>query len=260
MGKLDGQITIITGAGTGIGREAALMFAEEGATLVLAGRRLEPLEEVASLINSKGGSAVAKSVDLEDGDAAAALGEWTIAEYGHVDILVNNAGHSSKVRSIKYVGTEEWESVFKVNVEGVYRLTQSVVGSMIEQGGGTVVTTSSMAALRPGLLGGAPYSAAKAASYNLMRGINAELNAQGIRACTVLPAEVDTPILNNRPHNPDADARATMMMAEDVAAAILLCATLPGRTVIEQIVMSPKQPRDRTLDMEAARNAGAPDQ
>lgn len=260
MGKLDGQITIITGAGTGIGREAALMFAEEGATLVLAGRRLEPLEEVASIINSKGGTAVAKSVDLENGDAAAVLGEWTIGEYGHVDILVNNAGHSSKVRSIKYVGTEEWESVFKVNVEGVYRLTQSVVGSMIERGGGTVVTTSSMAALRPGLLGGAPYSAAKAASYNLMRGINAELNAQGIRACTVLPAEVDTPILNNRPHNPDADARATMMMAEDVAAAILLCATLPGRTVIEEIVMSPTQPRDRSLDMEAARNAGAPDQ
>ena len=260
MGKLDGQITIITGAGTGIGREAALMFAEEGATLVLAGRRLEPLEEVASIINAKGGTAVAKSVDLENGDAAAVLGEWTIGEYGHVDILVNNAGHSSKVRSIKYVGTEEWESVFKVNVEGVYRLTQSVVGSMIERGGGTVVTTSSMAALRPGLLGGAPYSAAKAASYNLMRGINAELNAQGIRACTVLPAEVDTPILNNRPHNPDADARATMMMAEDVAAAILLCATLPGRTVIEEIVMSPTQPRDRSLDMEAARNAGAPDQ
>ena len=260
MGKLDGQITIITGAGTGIGREAALMFAEEGATLVLAGRRLEPVEEVASIIKTNGGTAVAKSVDLEDGDAAATLGEWTIGEYGHVDILVNNAGHSSKVRSIKYVGTEEWESVFKVNVEGVYRLTQSVVGSMIERGGGTVVTISSMAALRPGLLGGAPYSAAKAASYNLMRGINAELNAQGIRACTVLPAEVDTPILNNRPHNPDADARATMMMAEDVAAAILLCAPLPGRTVIEEIVMSPTQPRDRSVDMEAARNAGAPDQ
>ena len=260
MGKLDGQITIITGAGTGIGREAALMFAEEGATLVLAGRRLELLEEVATVIKTNGGTAVAKSVDLEDGDAAAALGDWSIGEYGHVDILVNNAGHSSKARSIKYVGTEEWESVFKVNVEGVYRLTQSVVGSMIERGGGTVVTTSSMAALRPGLLGGAPYSAAKAASYNLMRGINAELNAQGIRACTVLPAEVDTPILNNRPHNPDADARATMMMAEDVAAAILLCATLPGRTVIEEIVMSPTQPRDRSIDMEAARNAGAPDQ
>jgi NADP-dependent 3-hydroxy acid dehydrogenase YdfG len=259
MGQLDGQVAIITGAGTGIGREAALMFADEGASLVITGRRIEPLNEVVSLIEAKGGTAVAKSVDMEDGDAAAALGEWTLQEFGQVDVLVNNAGHSSKVRSIRYVSVEEWESVFRVNVEGVYRLTQSVVGSMVERGGGTVITTSSMAAIRPGLLGGAAYSAAKAASYNLMRGINAELNAQGIRACTVLPAEVDTPILNNRPHNPDAAARATMMMPEDVAAAILLCATLPGRTVIEEIVMSPTQPRDRTLDMEAARKAGAPE-
>ncbi len=260
MGHLDGQIAIITGAGTGIGREAALMFADEGAKLVIAGRRIEPLNEVVGLIESAGGSAVAKSVDMEDGDAAAALGEWALNEYGQVDILVNNAGHSSKIRSIQYVGAEEWNSVFKVNVEGVYRLTQSVVGSMIERGAGTVITTSSMAALRPGLLGGAAYSAAKAASYNLMRGINAELNAKGIRACTVLPAEVDTPILNNRPHNPDAAARATMMMPEDVAAAILLCATLPGRTVIEEIVMSPTQPRDRSIDMAVAAKAGSPDE
>jgi len=73
-----------------------------------------------------------------------------------------------------------------------------------------------------------------------------------------MPAEVDTPILDNRPHNPDTDARATMMMPEDVAEAILLCATLPGRTVIEEIVMSPTQPRDRSLDMAAAEKAGAP--
>ena len=260
MGHLDGQIAIITGAGTGIGREAALMFADEGATLVLSGRRIEPLNAVVALIETKGGTAVARSVDMEDGDAAAALGAWTISEFGRVDVLVNNAGHSSKVRSIQYVGVEEWESVFKVNVEGVYRLTQSVVGSMVERGQGTVITTSSYAALHPGLLGGAAYSAAKAASLNMMRGINAELNSKGIRACTVMPAEVDTPILNNRPHNPDAAARATMMMPEDVAAAILLCATLPGRTVIEEIVMSPVQPRDRSIDMEVAAKAGSPNE
>jgi NADP-dependent 3-hydroxy acid dehydrogenase YdfG len=130
---------------------------------------------------------------------------------------------------------------------------------MIERGSGTIITTSSYAALTPGLLGGASYSAAKAASYNLMRGISAELKNKGIRATTILPAEVDTPILNNRPLNPDAAARATMMMPEDVAQAILLCATLPGRTVIEEIVMSPTQPRDRTLDMEAAANARSPE-
>jgi NADP-dependent 3-hydroxy acid dehydrogenase YdfG len=233
------------------------MFADEGAKLVLTGRRIEPLNEVVALINSKGGTAVAKSVDMEDGDAAAALGTWTLGEFGQVDVLVNNAGHSTHARSIRHVGTEEWESVFKVNVQGVYRLTQSVIESMIERGGGTVITTSSMAALRPGLLGGSAYGAAKAASYNMMRGINTELNAKGIRASTILPAEVDTPILNNRPIKPDAAARATMMMAEDVAKAILLCATLPGRTVIEEIVMSPTIQRDRTLDLEAAAKAGS---
>ena len=257
MGHLDGQVAIITGAGTGIGREAALMFADEGAKLVLIGRRIEPLNEVVTLIESKSGTAVAKSVDMEDGDAAAALGAWTLAEFGQVDVLVNNAGHSTHARSIQYVSTEEWESVFKVNVQGVYRLTQSVIGSMIERGGGTVITTSSMAALRPGLLGGFAYSAAKAASYNMMRCINVELNAKGIRASTIIPAEVDTPILDNRPLIPDAAARATMMMPEDVAKAILLCATLPGRTVIEEIVMSPTIPRDRSRDLEVAAKAGS---
>ncbi len=259
MGLLSGQVAIITGAGTGIGREAALMFADEGASLVLAGRRIEPLNEVVQIIESKGGTAVARSTDLADGDAAAALGAWALAEFGKVDIVVNNAGESSRAKSIRYVTAEDWESVFQVNVEGVYRLTQSVIESMLERGSGTVITTSSYAALHPGLMGGLAYSAAKAASYNLMQGINAELNAKGIRASTILPAEVDTPILDKRPLNPDAAARATMMMAEDVARAILLCATLPGRTVIEEIVMSPTQPRDRTLDIAAAEKAGAPD-
>ncbi|MCH8228910.1 MAG: SDR family NAD(P)-dependent oxidoreductase, partial [Chloroflexi bacterium] len=123
MGLLNDQVAIITGAGTGIGREAALMFAEEGARLVLAGRRIEPLNEVVQIIESNGGTAVARSTDLEDGDAAAALGAWTLGEFGQVDILVNNAGHSSHARSIRFVSAEEWESVFRVNVEGVYRLT-----------------------------------------------------------------------------------------------------------------------------------------
>ena len=70
-----------------------------------------------------------------------------------MNILVNNAGHSSKVRSIRYVQPEDWQSVFNVNVEGVYRLTQSVLGNMIERGEGTVITVSSMAAISPGLMG-----------------------------------------------------------------------------------------------------------
>lgn len=259
MGSLDGKIAIITGAGSGIGKSAARQFAEQGASVVLVGRRTGPLEETAAEIEKADGKALVHPTDLEDGDAAAAVVEATVQEFGQVDILVNNAGHSSRVRSMKYVGPEEWESVFKVNVEGVYRITQAAVNDMIKRKEGTVITVSSMAALTPGLLGGAPYSAAKAASLTMMRGMNAELRAEGIRACAIMPAEVDTPILDNRPLPPDSDARATMMGADDVASAILLCAAMPHRTLVSEIVLMPTHPRDTSEDMKAARTIKSPD-
>lgn len=257
MKLLQGKVAIITGAGTGIGRETALMFAQAGAELVLAGRRLEPLEEVAGVVATHGVRARARSVDLEDGEAAASLGSWAISQFGKVDILVNNAGHSSKVRSMRYVQPDEWQSVFNVNVEGVYRLTQSVLADMIGRGEGTVITVSSMAALNPGLMGGAPYSAAKAASLNMVRGMNTELAELGVRACAIMPGEVDTPILENRPRPPDAHDRSTMMQAEDIARAIFLCAAMPQRTIVEQVVMMPTVRRNVVEDMKAARTAGA---
>ena len=258
MGALDGQVALITGAGTGIGREAAKMFAAEGAKVVLVGRRAQPLESVADEIRSVGGDAVARPTDLEDGDAAAAIAAFTIETFGRVDILVNNAGHASKVRSIRYVQPDEWESVFKINIDAVYRLTQACLPDMLSRGQGTVITTSSLAALNPGIVGGAPYSAAKAASYNLMRGVNSELRSLGIRATAIIPGEVDTPILEGRPAIPSDDARATMMQPEDVARAILLCATLPERTLVEEIVMMPTKPRDMEAELKVARTKGAP--
>ena len=131
MKTLTEKLVLITGAGSGIGRETALLFAEQGATVVLVGRRLAPIDAVAKEIRAQGRQAHVRSVDLEDGEAAAELGQWTLEQFGKVDVLVNNAGHSSKTRSIRYVGTDDWQSVFKVNVEGVYRLTQSLIESMI---------------------------------------------------------------------------------------------------------------------------------
>ena len=257
MGVMDGKVSIITGAGTGIGKVAAVMFAEAGSDLVLAGRRQAPLDEVADLAREHGVEVEVRPTDLENGDAAADLGKWSLERFGKVDILVNNAGHSSRVRSLRYVGPEEWESVFKVNVEGVYRLSQSVLANMIDRGSGTVITVSSMAALTPGLLGGAPYSAAKAASLNMIRGMNTELAKLGVRACAIMPGEVDTPILENRPRPPDADDRSTMMMPEDIAQAIFLCAAMPQRTIVEQVVMMPTMRRDTSRDMVAAETEGS---
>jgi len=257
-GILAGKVAIVTGAGTGVGRETARMLAAEGARLVVVGRRAEPLDVLVTEIRNSGGEAVAHPADLCSGDAAAAVADVALKAFGRIDVLVNNAGFSSRVRSIRWVQTDEWDSVFRVNVEAVYRLTQACLPDMLERGEGTIVTVSSMAARTPGLLGGAPYSAAKAASYNLMRGVASELRGSGIRATTNIPGEIDTDILLGRPQPPSDDARAVMMQAEDVARAILLCVTLPARTLIEEIVMTPTNPRDMGEELKAARMAGAP--
>ena len=162
------------------------------------------------------------------------------------------------MRNIQWVHETAWESVLAVNLTGMYRAHPGRPPGHAGPAGGTVVTVSSAAAIRPGLRGGAPYGAAKAAARNLMGHVHAARRNQGIRATTILPAEVDTPILANRPVVPDTSARATMMQLEDVARAILPCLTLPTRTVVEEMILSPTVSRDPSGELEAARRLGAP--
>jgi NAD(P)-dependent dehydrogenase (short-subunit alcohol dehydrogenase family) len=258
MRRLDGKVAIVTGAGTGIGRETAKMLAAEGATVVVNGRREPPLDAVVTEIEKAGGRARARAADVSRPADARALGEWTLATCGRVDILVNNAGYASRVRNLRWLAQEEWDEILAVNLTGVYALTQSVLGDMLNRGAGTIVTVSSVAAIRSGLMSGPVYGAAKAGVHALMRYLHNTYRQHGIRATAILPAEVDTPILERRPLPPDTTARATMMKPEDVAAAILLCVTLPARTVIEELVMSPTVLRDQSRDLEVARHVGEP--
>jgi NADP-dependent 3-hydroxy acid dehydrogenase YdfG len=129
---------------------------------------------------------------------------------------------------------------------------------MLEGGGGTVILVSSMAALRPGPMAGTAYGTAKAAARNYMAGLAAELRQKGIRATTIFPGEVDTPILENRPLPPTDEQKAGMMQAEDIAEAVLLAATLPPRTVIEELTIMPTRLRDYSADIAASKKMGAP--
>ena len=121
-----------------------------------------------------------------------------------------------------------------------------------------IITTSSAAAIRPGLLGGSAYSAATAAVRAFSHGLNNELRGQGIRATVIIPGEVDTPILDGRPLPPPEEARQQMMKAEDIARCLHLAATLPHRTVIEELVVTATFPRDMTEELAAARTEGQP--
>jgi NADP-dependent 3-hydroxy acid dehydrogenase YdfG len=258
MAKLEGQVAIVTGGGSGIGRETAKMLAAEGAQVVIAGRRREPLESVAQQIQQAGGKVLLRACDVANHEEAVGLVAWTLDTCGKVDVLINNAGFSNPARNIQWVPKDQWDAVIGVNLSAVYALTQAVLPGMIARGGGTIVTVSSLAAIKPGLIGGAPYGAAKAAANNLMGHVHTVLRDQGIRATVIMPAEVDTPILDNRPLPPDAAARSSMMQPEDIASAIVLAVTLPPRTVIEEMILSPTRTRDQSKDVEVARHVGAP--
>jgi NADP-dependent 3-hydroxy acid dehydrogenase YdfG len=165
---------------------------------------------------------------------------------------------SSKAKNILWIEQDDWDATVAVNLTAVYAMVRAVLPGMLNRGSGTIVTISSLAAERPNLLGGAPYGAAKAAVRNLMGYVRNTFRAQGIRAVTILPGEMDTPILKDRPNPPSAETRAKMVAPGDVADVVLLCCSLPPRTMIEEIVVAPTQLRDQSQDIEQSRTMGMP--
>ena len=254
MNEISGSVVLITGAGSGIGRATVKRFVDADCKTIIIGRRVAQLEETRDICDPrKKNNVFIHPCDITDKNDLDRLVDFINSSFGRIDVLINNAGASSVVRSIAHVTEEMWDKVFDLNVKAVYQLCQKLLPLMLAKKSGTIITISSMAALNPGLLGGAPYGAAKAGVSNLMGDINSEFNSEGIRATAIMPAEVDTPILSNRALPPTQDARDTMMKPEDLADAIFLCASLPQRTLIEQIVMSPTKKRDLSKDLEAAR-------
>jgi len=252
MNSLQDKTAVVTGGGSGIGQAIAKQLGEKGARVIVVGRRSQPLTETVDAIQSQGGSASAVTCDLTDATAVEQLGIQLLKEHVCIDILINNAGFSSKVRSARYVGAEEWRAVMDVNTLGPAMLTRALMPPMIEQGSGDVVMISSMAAIKPSVMAGAVYSSAKAAVRAYMQVLGQEVRQHGIRCITVFPGEVDTAILDNRPLPPAADLRAQMMQPEDIATAVLMTISLPRRAMVSELAMDGSNPRDLHADTVAA--------
>lgn len=258
MESLAGKTVLVTGAGSGMGRETALLLARDGAAVALLGRRLDVLDEVAAQIRAAGGTARPFAVDITDAAAVNEVLDRVRAELGPVDVLVNNAGSSSSVLNPQWLPHDEWRHVLEVNLTAVFQLCQAVLPDMLDRGRGTIVTVSSLAAVNPNLLGGAAYGAAKAGVRNFMTFLHNTFRNQGLRAITVLPGEADTPILDNRARPPAAEERANMLQPADVAETVRLAVALPQRAVLQEIVVAPTRQRDTSADLEISRWAGAP--
>ncbi len=252
MGSLDGRTALVTGGGTGIGRAVALDLAGARAEVVVCGRRPEPLEETVRAVASAGGRASRMACDLTDPAAIDSLAAALVERHGAIDLLVNNAGFSSAIRSTRYIGAEEWRDVMDVNTLGPAMLTRALLPAMIDQGRGDVVMISSMAAIRPNVMAGVAYSAAKSAARAYMDVLAAEVRNHGVRCSTIFPGEVDTPILDKRALPPDDDTRALMMQPEDISAAVLMAVSLPRRTMVTEIAIAATVARDMSADVAAA--------
>ena len=176
---LTDKVAIITGGGTGIGRAAALVLADHGADVVLAGRRPEPLESTAEEIRALGRRAVASPCDVTSAEACQQVVDTTLAELGRVDILVNNAG-GAETKSLSKWTEDEWLQVLALNLGSVWHLSRAAAKPMLTQGKGAIVNISSGASLLA-MPQAAPYAAAKAGVNNLTGSMAAAWTGRGIR-------------------------------------------------------------------------------
>ena len=247
---LKNKVCLITGGGSGIGRATANKMAKEGARIIVVGRTQTKIDETVSGIKKDGGYASGYATDVSDQALVDDLVSSVIQEHSKIDLLLNNAGHSSKHRRLTTTTATEIQSVIDSNLIGTIYCSQAVVPHMISAEEGTIINVASIAGLSPSNLGGMIYSAVKAAVINFTGFLNDDLKNTGIRASVVIPGEVDTPILDNRPIPPDENARAKMVTAEDTAEAISLIARLPLRTNIPELQIRPTFIRDNSGEIE----------
>ncbi len=241
MGELEKRAAVVTGAGSGIGQAIAVVFAQAGIDIALAGRRAEALKETAERIRRIGSDPLVVPTDVTDRPSVQALADRTLERFGRIDILVNNAGINTLKRTLKDISDEDWDRVIQINLTGAFNAFRAVLPQMEKQEDGLVINISSMAGKHAGIIGGTAYSASKFGMASLTQSINAELRDIGIRACCIYPGEVDTPILDLRPNPVSPEKRAAALHSEDVAAAALMVARLPGRAVVEEITIFPRR-------------------
>jgi meso-butanediol dehydrogenase/(S,S)-butanediol dehydrogenase/diacetyl reductase len=213
MPRLSGKIALITGGGTGIGRACALLFANEGACVAVAGRRKEPLDAVVREIEVAGGKALAVTCDVTDHESAEAAIAAATKHFGRLDILVNNAG-AVVVATVEQTSDEDWCRVLAVNVTGTFLVTRAALPVLRKAGGGSIVNIGSIL----GMISRkqrAAYSAAKAGVAGLTRAMALDHAHENIRVNCICPSIIETELgLQSMAKSPDPEGERKRRAAE----------------------------------------------
>ena len=240
--NLDGKVALITGAGSGLGRQFAETLSDAGASVVLAARRREKLEETAELVRNKGGNAICLELDVTDSLSVTNCVRETTSEFGTPDILVNNAG-IAKQAFLTDISEDDWDAVLDTNLKGVFMVAQAVVKSMINADKhGSIINIASVLGLRVSKALGS-YIAAKSAVVQLTKAMAIEWSRYNIRVNALAPGYFITEI--NQEQFADGSAEDFLMRRvpmsrvgdlREIAGPLLLLASDAGSYMTGSII------------------------
>ncbi len=167
------------------------------------------------------------------------MGPEVLARYGPVDVLVNAAGINVPRRALEVLSDADYRAMIAVNMDGAYYCVQAFLPAMRAEKRGTIVNVISDAALAASPKAGPGYVMSKFGLRGLTQAINAEERGRGVRACAILPGDIDTALLDRRPTPPPPEARVGMLRPEDVAECVMLAISLPQRAIVEELLVRP---------------------
>lgn len=235
MRPLEGKVSIVTGAGRGIGRALSLLLSRSGARVALAARSQGQLESVKEEVRRENGEALAIPTDLNRDEDLERLVKRTLEEWGSIDYLINNAGWGKTAPVVK-AGLEDWDQTLRVNLRAPMALSKLVLPTLIEKKAGAIINIASISG-RMGQANAAAYSASKFGLIGFSESLYEEVREYGVKVAVILPGFVDTPMI---PPTRKLD-RSKMIRPEDIAQTVLFVLTSPPNCCPVEITVRPQK-------------------
>ncbi|HKP56853.1 MAG TPA: SDR family NAD(P)-dependent oxidoreductase [Polyangiales bacterium] len=237
-GRLAGKTAVVTGAGSGIGRAIAIAFGEQGATVMITGRRLAPLEETAAAISSAGGVASTHVLDLTDDNAVSELGQLIDDSLPNGLAFLVNCAAQTAIGSVEDTSVEQLDTLLDTNMRAPFLITRRLLPSL-RKAPGDIVFVNSLASFTP-RAGVAVYAASKAALRAFADSLRDEVNAAGVRVLSIFPGRTATPMQEALVRQEERDYRPELLLqADDVAAMVLSAVMLPRTAEITELAIRP---------------------